>query len=178
MATGQARESMAPRAAKRNISRIAELESQFEERRTRVDRVVARIADWTGSLSFIALHILWFLTWMLLNATSIFPIRKFDPYPFILLSVCVSCEAVLLSTVVLIKQNWMSRRDERRDQLHLQINLLAEQETTKILYLQRLICNQLGITEADRDPEIADLSQETAVEHLAEQLRADRKSSN
>lgn len=133
-----------------------------------VDRIVTRVADWTGSLSFILLHMVWFAIWVLVNTTSLG--RKFDPYPFVLLSVVVSCEAVLLSTVVLVKQNWMSRRDERRDQLHLQINLLAEQETTKILYLQRLICKRLGITEAELDPEIADLSQETAVEHLAQEL--------
>lgn len=164
------RKSVAPKAARRNISRIAQLETDFEERRTTLDRVVSRIADWTGSLSFVGLHFAWFCIWVLLNGTNLIPVKKFDAYPFVLLSVLVSCEAVLLSTVVLIKQNWMSRRDERRDQLHLQINLLAEQETTKILYLQRLVCKRLGIEEAELDPEIADLSQETAVEHLAEEL--------
>jgi uncharacterized membrane protein len=164
------RAAVSPKAAKRNISRIAELEADFEERRTRVDRVVSRVANWTGSLSFIVVHLIWFAVWIIINGTSLLPLRKFDPYPFVLLSVAVSCEAVLLSTIVLIKQNWMSRRDERRDQLHLQINLLSEQEATKILFLQRLICKKLGIAEADMDPEIVDLSQETAVEHLAEEL--------
>jgi uncharacterized membrane protein len=173
MAEEEPERSVAPKAARRNISRIAQLESSFEERRTKVDRVVSRIANWTGSLSFVALHLFWFAIWIVLNVTSVLPVKKFDPYPFVLLSVAVSCEAVLLSTVVLIKQNWMSRRDERRDQLHLQINLLAEQETTKILYLQRLICVRLGIREGELDPEIADLSQETAVEHLAEELTGD-----
>lgn len=169
MADQQPRPSLAPKAAKRNISRIAQLECQYEEQRTLVDRVVTRVADWTGSLSFIALHVLWFGVWVLLNTSTLLT-HKFDPFPYVLLSVIVSCEAVLLSTVVLVKQNWMSRRDERRDQLHLQINLLAEQETTKILYLQRLICRRLGISEAELDPEIADLSQETAVENLAKEL--------
>jgi uncharacterized membrane protein len=170
------RASIAPKAARRNISRIAELEAEFEERRTRVDRIVSRVADWTGSLSFVGIHLVWFVVWIVVNGTSWLPLRKFDPYPFVLLSVAVSCEAVLLSTIVLIKQNWMGRRDERRDQLHLQINLLAEQESTKILYLQRLVCKQLGINEADLDPEIADLSQETAVENLAEELTKEIRS--
>ncbi|MBV9265901.1 MAG: DUF1003 domain-containing protein [Acidobacteriaceae bacterium] len=174
MNPNERRQPVTSKAAGRNISRIAELEADFEEKRTRVDRVVSRIADWTGSLPFINFHLIWFLIWVVINATSLFPLRKFDPYPFVLLSVAVSCEAVLLSTIVLIKQNWMSRRDERRDQLHLQINLLAEQEATKILFLQRLVCKRFGIAEAEMDPEIADLSQETAVEHLAEQLSADK----
>jgi len=96
--------------------------------------------------------------------------HKFDPYPFPMLGLVVACEAVLLSTVVLIEQNWMNRRDERREHLHLQVNLLAEQEITKVLYLQRLICKRLGITEAERDPELLELSRETAVEQLAEEL--------
>jgi uncharacterized membrane protein len=175
MKPDERRPPITPKAASRNISRIAELEADFEEKRTRVDRIVSRIADWTGSLAFINLHLIWFVVWILINGTSLFPVRKFDPYPFVLLSVAVSCEAVILSTIVLIKQNWMSRRDERRDQLHLQINLLAEQEATKILFLQRLVCKHLGITEAEMDPEVIDLSQDTAVEHLAKQLSGDHR---
>ncbi len=161
---------VAPAAAQRNISRIADLEAAYQEKLTPLDRVIQGIADWTGSLSFIFLHLIWFACWFFVNATNVFPMRKFDPFPFILLSVIVSCEAVLLSTIVLIKQNWMGRKDEHRDQLHLQINLLAEQEITKVLRMQLLICQKLGIVEAGIDPEIADLSQETVVEHLAEEL--------
>ncbi len=82
----------------------------------------------------------------------------------------MSCEAVLLTSVVLMEQTWMSRRDERREHLHLQVNLLAEQEITKVLSLQILICKKLGIREVDYDRSAAELSQETAVEHLAEEL--------
>ena len=160
-----------PSAAARNISRIAELEAKFDEKRTRTDRIADAIADWTGSLSFVILHVCWFAFWILLNTVNVFPIGKFDPFPFVLLSVIVSCEAVVLSTFVLIKQNRMSSRAEHREKLHLQINLLAEQEVTKLLWLQGLICEHLGIQEIKTDPDIADLSQETEVEHLARQLQ-------
>jgi uncharacterized membrane protein len=160
-----------PSAAARNISRIAELEAKFDEKRTTTDRIADAIADWTGSLSFVILHLCWFACWILWNTENLFPIPKFDRFPFVLLSVIVSCEAVVLSTFVLIKQNRMSSRAEHREKLHLQINLLAEQEVTKLLWLQRLICERLGIQEAKADPDIADMSQETEVEHLARQLQ-------
>lgn len=160
----------APTVAGRNINRVAELEANFEERRSRTDRVVSAVADWTGSLSFLLLHLTWFALWIVINGTSLLPMKKFDPFPFVLLSVAVSCEAVLLSTMVLMKQNWMAKRDQRRAQLELQINLLAEQEITKLIHLQRLVCRKLGIPEADEDPEVEDFSQETAVEDLAHEI--------
>ncbi|MGH9697648.1 MAG: DUF1003 domain-containing protein [Bryobacteraceae bacterium] len=163
-------EARASRAAERNISRVAELEAGYAQKRATSNRIVTSIANWTGSFSFILIHIAWFSFWIAVNTTSVIPIRKFDPYPYILLSVSVSCEAVLLSTIVLIKQNWMSARAEKREQLQLQINLLAEQEVTKLLFLQRLVCRRLGISEADSDPDLIDMSHETAVEHLAQEL--------
>lgn len=134
-----------------------------------MDRIIARIASATGSLRFLLIHLLVFFTWIFLNTGTRLE-HKFDPYPFPLLGLTVACEAVLLSTVVLIEQNWMNRRDERREHLHLQVNLLAEQEITKVLYLQRLICRRLGISEAERDEELLDMSRETAVDQLAEEL--------
>jgi Predicted membrane protein len=163
-------QTRASKAAKRNISRVAKLEAGYAEKRTATDRIVTDIANWTGSLSFILMHLAWFSFWIVTNTTNLLPLPKFDPYPYILLSVSVSCEAVLLSTIVLIKQNWMSARAEKREQLQLQINLLAEQEVTKLLFLQRLICRRLGIPEADSDPELIDMSRETVVEHLAQEL--------
>ena len=82
----------------------------------------------------------------------------------------VSLEGVLLSTFVLIKQNRMSQRADQRAHLDLQVNLLAEKEITKVLQMQRLLCRQLGIEEADSDPETVELSQITAIDNLAHEL--------
>jgi uncharacterized membrane protein len=75
-----------------------------------------------------------------------------------------------LSTFVLIKQNRMSQRADQRAHLDLQINLLSEREVTKILQLQRLICERLQIEDAMRDPETIELSHVTAVDNLAREL--------
>ena len=84
----------------------------------------------------------------------------------------VSLEGVIIATFVLMKQNRMSRRSDQRDHLNLQIDLLAEKEITKMLQLQRLICERLGIEEACRDEEVREFSQHTAVEAIARDLEA------
>jgi uncharacterized membrane protein len=83
----------------------------------------------------------------------------------------VSIEAVLLSTFVLMKQNRESKRAEHRQQLTLQIDLLAEQEATKTLQMLQRICQHLGIEDGSRDPETQILSTNTAVDELAEELK-------
>lgn len=155
---------------KENISRIARLENEFLENRTLADRITDAIADFVGSIRFVAIHMTWFVLWVSINS-RFSPLYHFDPYPFMLLGQIVSVEAVLLSTFVLMKQNRMSRRADQREQLHLQINLLAEQEATKVLQLQRLICIRLGIVDAVHDQEIKELARDTAVEELAETLQ-------
>jgi uncharacterized membrane protein len=155
-----------PHSAAENINTIVQLEEQALKERTTADRMSDAIANFVGSIRFVAIHVAWFGFWVALNAG----IWRFDPYPFALLCMLVSLEGVLLSTFVLIKQNRMSQRADNRSHLDLQINLLAEKEVTKLLQLQRLICRQLGITEAEADKEVVELSGVTAVDNLAREL--------
>ena len=156
-----------PPSAADNINTIVQLEAQALEARTMADRMSDAIANFVGSIPFVAIHVAWFGIWVALNAA----ILRFDPYPFALLCMLVSLEGVLLSTFVLIKQNRMSQRADHRSHLDLQINLLAEKEVTKVLQLQRLICRQLGIIEGDADTEVVELSGVTAVDNLARDLQ-------
>jgi uncharacterized membrane protein len=158
--------SATPASAQANINAIVRLEERALEERGLADRISDVIANFVGSIPFVAIHVAWFGIWVGLNAG----IWKFDPYPFALLCMLVSLEGVLLSTFVLIKQNRMSERADHRSHLDLQINLLAEKEVTKVLQLQRLICRRLGIEEVEADREIAELSDVTAVENLAHEL--------
>jgi uncharacterized membrane protein len=158
-------------AAIENIDAIARLEQEFLSQRTIWDRIADAVAAFSGSIAFVLLHVAGFAAWFLINLGLIPGIRPFDPYPFILLAMAVSCEAVLLSTFVLMKQNRMSRRGEQRDQLHLQVALLAEKEITKVLQGQRQISEHLGIKEVTSDPETRELSEHTAVDSLARELQ-------
>ena len=77
----------------------------------------------------------------------------FDPYPFILLITIVSLEAIFLSTMVLISQNRAANIDRLRSEVDLQINMIAEQEITKILSLLSLLAEKQGINVKE-DPEL------------------------
>lgn len=158
-------------ATERNIQTVANLERRFLDERTWLDKLADAIGGFSGSIYFVLLHVVGLSVWFLINTGHFFGVRKFDPFPFILLAMVVSVEAVLLSTFVLMKQNRMAERAEQRDHLNLQIDLLAEEEITKMLQMQRLICERLGITEAFEDPVAQEMSKSTSVKTLAQELR-------
>ncbi len=160
-----------PSPAADNINTIAKMEQQFLERRSWVQRIGDAIGSFAGSITFVVLHVVVFTTWFVVNCKLIPGIPAWDPYPFLFLSMGVSLEAVLLSTFVLMKQNRESKRAESRTQLTLQIDMLAEQETTKVLQLLQRLCAHVGLHEVQYDPEAKLLAENTAVEDLVQQLK-------
>lgn len=158
-------------AIQQNIDTIVKLEHEFLRDRSFTERVGDAIGSFAGTMWFVALHVIWFVGWVLINIKLIPFIPPFDPYPFVFLSMIVSLEGVLLSTFVLIKQNRMSRRSDERSQLDLQINLLAERESTKILQLLSRMSERLGLEEEAADAELEQLSQNTAIETIAGDLK-------
>jgi uncharacterized membrane protein len=145
------------------------MEQEFLAQRTWADRLGDSIAGFVGTMNFVLCHVVGFVLWAVVNAGIVPGIKPFDPYPYILLTMLVSMEGVLVAVFVLMKQNRMSRRADQRDHLNLQIDLLSEKEITKMLELQRLICRRLGI-DVDRDAEVEEFSKSTAVEDLAQEL--------
>jgi uncharacterized membrane protein len=154
---------------RRNIDTIAKLEESFDRGRTWHERIADAIGGFSGSLSFIVLHAMVYGLWIVINLGWIRGIPRFDPYPFMLLNVVVSLEAIFLSTFVLIKQNRMSQRADHRDHLDLQINLLAEREMTVVLQMLQHISTRLGVRLSG--DEVEELSEETSVEALASELQ-------
>jgi len=155
------------RAIRDNIDAVRKMEDDLERNRTIADRIADLIGGFSGSLKFIAFHVLLFGLWVVWNSASAG--RHFDPYPFLLLSLAVNLEAIFLSTFVLIKQNRMSKREDLRAHLDLQINLLSEREMTLVLQLLRRISTRLGVPLSTQ--QLEELSEETSVEELASQLR-------
>jgi uncharacterized membrane protein len=161
-----------PRTVTENIRSVLEMQAQLERRRTTVDRIADAIGTFSGSMNFVFLHVIGLGAWLLINTGVIHSIRRFDPFPFILLAMIVSVEGVILSTFVLMKQNRMQYRADIRNQLDLQINLLSEQEITKSLQLLRAICQKLEIDRAD-DLELDEMASTTSVDMLAERVETD-----
>ena len=160
-----------------NIRSVAGMEASLDQHRTLVDRIADIIGGFSGSMTFVFLHMVWFFAWILLNTLPL-GVHHFDPYPFILLAMVVSVEGVLLSTFVLMKQNRMQRRIDVRDGLDLQINLLSEKEITKALQMLRAVCEKLEIQPSvDEDRELGEMASITSVDMLAQQVESDLKSS-
>ena len=152
-----------------NIETIGALEAAAEAERSTTDRLADKITRFAGSMKFVYLHIAWFGAWVGCNSPAILPDSwRFDPFPFTFLTFVVSLEAIFLSTFILISQNHEERIAEKRNHLDLQINLLSEQENSKMLMMLEAIHQRLGIV--DDDPEIGLLEESTRPDRLNEQI--------
>lgn len=108
-----------------------------------------------GSTTFLIINILCFVVWILVNLGFIPGIEPFDPFPFGLMTMVLSIEAIILAIFILVSQNRQSYVTSLREELHLQINLIAEEEITKTLKLLGEIREKLGIKE--KDPELEEM---------------------
>jgi uncharacterized membrane protein len=152
---------------RQNVKAMRELEEAAMARRTGADRAAAAIARFCGSMRFVWIHVAVFAAWIGYNSLPWF--NAFDPYPFTFLTLVVSLEAIFLSTFILISQNYDMRVAERRNQLDLQINLLAEQENTKALQILERIARKVGAHLTD-DPQVRALEEATRPDTLVEQI--------
>jgi uncharacterized membrane protein len=108
-------------------------------RRSREQRAADEITAFSGTMTFVGLHIVWFTFWIIYNTTVPHP---FDRYPFGLLTLIVSLEAIFLSTFVLMSQNESARRDAKREHNDHLTDLWSEAWT-------ETIGEKLGVNAAD-----------------------------
>ncbi len=148
----------------RNIRTIIRLRLKAASKRNLQERIADAITAFSGHIVFVYVHIVWFGAWIVLN-TGWLGVRPFDPFPYGLLTMIVSLEAIFLSTFVLISQNRLSEDGEYRANLNLQIALLTEHEVTRVLQMLDAIQDKMGI-ENDEDSELADLEMETKPEDV------------
>ncbi len=100
---------------------------QFERQLTLGDRLSDRIASFGGSWRFLILFAVVIAVWMIVN-TAILAQRPFDPYPFILLNLVLSCLAAVQAPVILMSQNRQEAKDRLRSEYDYRVNLKAELE--------------------------------------------------
>lgn len=100
---------------------------EMEDRRTTVAKVADWIAAFSGSITFLVIHCVIFAIWIVLNV-HLFSVGEFDPFPFGLLTMVVSLEAIILSVFVLLSQNRQAAREQVRGDIEYDINLKAELE--------------------------------------------------
>jgi uncharacterized membrane protein len=160
--------------ARRNIESILQLEKQDEAELLPHHRLFHGIGWLVGTLYFVTFQIVMVGGWIALNTASATRGWAFDKYPFPLLSIVLTLEAVLLTSCVLMRQNAIDQISERRNHLDLQINLLAEEEATRSLDLLQRIAERLGVP-FEKDRKSIELANETPVDEIARDLREREK---
>ena len=151
-----------------NVHKIIKYRREAERQMGLQDRIADVLTAFSGSMAFAYLHAVWFVVWIVINQGWT-PIHKFDPFPFGLLTLIVSLEAIFLSTFVLISQNRQALISDKRADLDLHINLLAEHEITRILKLVDAIADHLGVQEG-KDPDLDELKRDVAPEMVLEEI--------
>jgi len=157
---------------RRNVRTVRELEALAVAEPTVADRAASFVARFAGSIYFALVHVVLVAAWIVVNTLP--GLQHWDPYPFTLLTMWASLESVFIASFILIAQNYAMRLSERRAQLDLQVNLLAEQETTKSLKLLNEIARKVGAQCSD-DDEVAALAEATRLETLAKEIDENQK---
>jgi uncharacterized membrane protein len=165
----RANEASTAKIHETNIEKVVQLEAEQEKQIPSANRISEAIARFAGTNAFVLVHLICVGIWIALNSGVV--IEPFDPYPFVFLGVLLALEAVLLTSFVLIRQNRMSQMADHRAHLDLQINLLAEKETTKVIQLLQRMSREMGIEHSVTDQETKELSKDTEVEDVARDLK-------
>jgi uncharacterized membrane protein len=164
------------RRARRNVhlGAMRAVKAVHTADRTRMERLADQMTRIASAPYFLTMHIFWFALWIVINVGAT-PIPPFDPYPFGLLTMVVSLEAIFLSIFVLMSQARESAIAELREELTLQVNLRMEAEVTKALQLVAGLYTRLGHKVGD-DPELQEMLQpldsESIERELMEQIEA------
>ena len=135
-----------------------DINEDIEDKRTRVMKVADWISEFSGSLEFLFIHLGLFFVWIVLNVgpLSRTAFGNFDPFPFGLLTMVVSLEAIILSVFVLLSQNRQVARDRVRNDIEYQVNLKAELEIghlhEKVDHFHQEVMRRLSVLEKSSLP--------------------------
>ena len=151
-----------PNLIGQNIETILAFFRRGEHRINRTQRSVERLSGLLGRPGYLATIVVFVLLWTSVSLLAPrYLDRVLDAPPFPWLQGLLSLGALLTSTVVLIKQNRMSKLETQRAHLDLQVNLLTEQKVTKLLILLEELRADLSMVKRREDPELTALQQPT-----------------
>lgn len=159
-------------ALERNIEALHQRALRERQKARFHERLAEAVTRFTGSISFVYLHLALYGFWIIANLGWIAGLDPWDA-SFVVLAMVASVEAIFLSTFVLISQNRMARESERRANLDLQINLLAEHEVTRLMTLVSAIADKVGVDFPAPD-EIHELKRDVAPEAVLDAIEERR----
>ncbi len=160
---------------KKNTERIIKsFEARANSKRTTSEKLADMMTVRLGSMIFLVVNGAWFLLWIVVSLGLIPSLKSFDPFPFGLLTMIVSLEAIFLSIIVLISQNRNSKIDDMREEISLQIAIIAEEEITKMMELQVMILKKHGI-DVSSDKDLKQMLQSTDKSYIENELEKEFK---
>ena len=158
------------KVVKRNIDAIAKLEQDYLAEQSTSVKIGHRITDFCGTLPFGLINLAAFALWVLINSGLVPNFKPFDPYPFNLLALILTLEAILFAIFILMSQNNLRDRDEQRMHLNLQISLLIEQEVTELLKLEKKGFERLNVLNEAEVKKAEDLDKPVHIETVVKEL--------
>jgi uncharacterized membrane protein len=150
---------------------LRERREREEDEASFQDRLAGIVTRFTGSLTFVYLHLALFGFWIIANLGWVPGVPVWDP-SFVMLAMWASVEAIFLSTFVLIAQNRMSAAADKRADLDLQISLLTEHEITKLATLLMAVAQRLDVP-VEADEELREVRQDIAPEAVLDEIEAE-----
>jgi uncharacterized membrane protein len=159
----------------RNIHALIDRRREDNLAKGREERIADRVTRFTGSMTFVYVHLAIVAIWVAVNLGLVPAVPRFDE-TFVILATTASVEAIFLSTFVLISQNRMQQLADERANLDLQVSLLAEHEITRLITLVMAISERMGIEVAE-DPELHELARDVAPEMVLDQIAAAERAS-
>jgi uncharacterized membrane protein len=164
-----------PEHVSQNIDSILAFYRREERKISDSQRMLEMLGGFMGRPTYLAAVLAFVAVWLLSNVVGKslgLPVP--DPPPFFWLQGIVSLGALLTTTVVLITQNREAKLEEQRLELELQVNLLTEQKTTKLIHLLEELRRDLPMVKDRHDPEAAALQKRTHPEELLAALEERR----
>jgi len=163
-----------------NSERRRQFFKSFEAKSLKSRSILTQISDDLnsnlGSPAFLVFNAVFFLVWITSNTGLIPGIAAFDPYPFGLLTMIVSLEAIFLSIFILVSQNRSSVVDTIREEVHLRVNLIAEEEITKVLEVLSEIRTEMGIKR--KDPQLQEMLERIDTSYIERQITEQMSKAN
>ncbi len=137
---------------KRTTVRLKKMKEQMfsgsmSHHRSPSERIADFLTDAFGTIAFFVFNAMLFFGWIVVNANIIPGFTPFDPYPFGMLTMLVSLEAIFLSVIVLISQNRAAKIADVREEMDLRVNVASEQEITQMLRMLESIEKKLLVHE-------------------------------
>ncbi|MDB5193923.1 MAG: rane protein [Segetibacter sp.] len=156
------------RIVERNIDALLERQKVEESSKKFEEKIADTVTRFTGSMVFVYIHLVLFGIWITWNM-GVFGLQPFDE-SLVILAMFASVEAIFLSTFVLISQNRMNEKADKRAELNLQISLLAEHEITRLITLNTAMAKQMGLEHSYDDEEIKELSKDIHPERVMDAM--------